>query len=278
MSFKDILVHADSTPASRIRLRLASSLARRFDARLSGLHVIPRPHVPPYFKPSAVERIAELYAESARDAAARAEVLFREETERAGTKGEWECIDGELAERIAERARFADLLILGQFDAENPPELSAFPLPAKIVFGAASPILVVPNSETSSDVGNRVVAAWDGSREAARAIRDAMPLLGVAEQVSLLAIDPVRQGHMQDGPDAPQLAAHLVRHGVQVKVNETSSGTNDVPAALLAHAAKFGADLLVMGAYGHSRIWEFIAGGTTHDLLERATIPVLISR
>jgi nucleotide-binding universal stress UspA family protein len=278
MSFKDILVHADSTPVSRIRLRLALSLARRFDARLTGLHVIPPPHVPPYFKPSAVARIGKLYAESAREAAARAEVLFHEETERAGKKGEWECVDGELAERIAERARFADLLILGQFDTENPPALSAFLLPAKVVFDAASPILVVPNAETSSDVGKRVVAAWDGSCEAARAIRDGMPLLRVAEQVSLLAIDPVRREHIQDGPDAPQLAAHLVRHGVQVEITETSSGTNDVPAALLAHAAEFGADLLVMGAYGHSRIWEFVAGGTTHDLLERTTIPVLISR
>ena len=78
MSFKDILVHVDSTAASRVRLRCALSLTRRFDARLSGLHVIPEPDVPPYFKPSAIERIAKIYAENARAAADKAEALFRE--------------------------------------------------------------------------------------------------------------------------------------------------------------------------------------------------------
>ena len=280
MSFKDILVHVDSTPASRVRLRLALSLAQRFKARVSGMHVIPDPHVPPYFKPSAVERIAEIYAENAREAAMQAEVLFHEETETQDARavGAWECVDGELAERIAERARFADLLILGQFDTENPPTLSAFLLPAKVVFGAASPVLVVPNTETSSDIGTRIVAAWDGSREAARAIRDAMPLLRDAEQVLLLVIDPVRQGHIHDGPDAPQLAAHLSRHGVPVQVAEDLSEEKNVTDALLAHAVEFGSDLLVIGAYGHSRVWEFIIGGTTQDLLEKTSIPVLMSR
>ena len=277
MGFKDILVHVDSTPASRARLKLALTLARRFEARLSGLHVIPDPHVPPYFKPSAVERIAEIYAENAREAAAEAEALFREATRDASAVGAWECVDGELAEKIAERARFADLLILGQFDRENPPALSAFLLPAKVVFEAASPILVVPDAETSRATGKRIVAAWDGSREAARAIRDAMPLLKRAERVMLLAIDPVRQGHIQDGADAPQLAAHLGRHGVPVKVAEASLGKKNVTDALLSYAAQFGADLLVMGAYGHSRIWEFVAGGTTQDLLENTRIPVLMS-
>src|SRR5260370_1197991 len=116
MSFKDILVHVDSTPASRVRLRLSLSLARRFDARLSALHVIPDPDVPPYFKPSAVERIAAIYPENAREAAEKAEARFREEMKDAGAATAWECVEGDLAERIAERARFADLLVLAQFD------------------------------------------------------------------------------------------------------------------------------------------------------------------
>jgi nucleotide-binding universal stress UspA family protein len=278
MSFKDILVHVDATPASRNRLQLALTLAHRFGARLSGLHVIPDPSVPPYFKPSAIERIAKIYAENAREAADRAEALFREETKDASAVVGWECIAGEMEERIAERARFADLLLLGQFDTENPHGISAFLLPAKVVFGAASPILVVPNAGRFGDIGRRIVATWDGSREAARAIRDAMPLLKRAEQVLLIAVDLVRQGHMHDGADASQLAAHLGRHGVQVVVEEISSGKTSVTDTLLTQAAEFGADLLVMGAYGHSRIWEFVVGGTTPEVLERAQIPVLISR
>src|ERR1700730_5255570 len=278
MSFKDILVHVDATPASRNRLQLALTLAHRFGARLSGLHVIPDPSVPPYFKPSAIERIAKIYAENAREAADRAEPLFREETKDASAVVGWECIAGEMEERIAERARFADLLLLGQFDTENPHGISAFLLPAKVVFGAASPILVVPNAGRFGDIGRRIVATWDGSREAARAIRDAMPLLKRAEQVLLLAVDLVRQGHMHDGADASQLAAHLGRHGVQVVVEEISSGKTSMTDTLLTQAAEVGGDLLVMGAYGHSRIWEFVVGGTTPEVLERAQIPVLISR
>jgi hypothetical protein len=100
MSFKDILVHVDSTPASRVRLNLALLLARRFGARVSGRHVIPEPDVPPYFKPSAVARIARIYAENAREAAGLAEALFREETKDAGVVTAWECVAGDMAETI----------------------------------------------------------------------------------------------------------------------------------------------------------------------------------
>jgi nucleotide-binding universal stress UspA family protein len=278
MSFKDILVHVDSTAASRVRLNLAVSLARRFGARLSGLHVIPEPDVPPYFKPSAVARIAKIYAENAREAADLAEALFREETEDAGVVTAWECLAADMAETIAERARFADLLMLGQFDTENPPAISAFLLPAKVAFGAATPILVIPNGVLSREIGRQILVAWDGSREAARAIRDAIPMLQDAERVSLLTIDPLRQRHMHDGPNPSELAAHLGRHGVSAETTELLAGEKSVTDALLAHAVEFGADLLVMGAYGHSRIWEFVVGGITQDLLETTTIPILMSR
>ena len=183
MSFKDILVHVDATPASRTRLRLALTLARRFETRLTGLHVIPEPDVPPYFKPSVVERIAAIYAQNAKAAAGIAEALFLEEIKDAGADTGWECVAGDMQELIAERARFADLLMLGQFDTENPPTISAFLLPAKVVFGSAAPILVVPNAGKFSDVGSHALIAWDGSREAARAIRDAMPLLKSAQGI-----------------------------------------------------------------------------------------------
>lgn len=278
MSFKDILVHVNATAASRTRLKLALILARRFDARLSGLHVIPEPAVPPYFKPSVVERIARIYSKNAKAAANLAEALFKEETKDAGAATAWECVCGDMDEMIAERARFADLLVLGQFDTENPPTISAFLLPAKVVFGASTAILVIPNSGSFSDVGQHILAAWDGSREAARAIRDAMPLLQAAQRVSLLAINPLRQDHMHEGAHMAALVAHLGRHGIVAEAMEVTSEAHGVTNTILEHASRLAADLLVMGAYGHSRILEFVLGGTTADLLERATIPVLMSR
>jgi nucleotide-binding universal stress UspA family protein len=278
MGFKDILVHVDATPASRTRLQLGLTLARRFGARLSGLHVIPEPDVPPYFKPNVVKRIATIYAKNARVAAGLAETLFLQETKDASADTAWECISGDMEEMIGERARFADLLVLGQFDTENPPTISAFLLPAKVVFDASAPILVMPNSGSFSDVGRHPLVTWDGSREAARAIRDAMPLLREAERVSVLAIDPLGQGHMHDGAHIAALVAHLGRHGIRAETREALPAHEGVARSLLTHANLLGADLLVMGAYGHSRIWEFLVGGTTQDLLEKTTIPVLMSR
>jgi nucleotide-binding universal stress UspA family protein len=278
MGFKDILVHVDATPASRTRLRLGLTLARRFGARLSGLHVIPEPAVPPYFKPSVVERIAAIYSKNAKVAAGLAEALFLQATKDASADTAWECISGDIEEMIAEHARFADLLMLGQFDTENPQTISAFLLPAKVVFGASVPILVIPNNGRFDDVGRHPLVAWDGSREAARAIQDAMPLLQAAERVSVLAIDPLRQGHMHEGARTPALVAHLGRHGIRAEATEASVGREGVTKDLLAHAGLLGADLLVMGAYGHSRTWEFLVGGTTQDLLEKTSIPVLMSR
>jgi nucleotide-binding universal stress UspA family protein len=105
-----------------------------------------------------------------------------------------------------------------------------------------------------------------------------MPLLQAAERVSVLAIDPLRQGHMHEGARTPALVAHLGRHGIRAEATEASVGREGVTKDLLAHAGLLGADLLVMGAYGHSRTWEFLVGGTTQDLLEKTSIPVLMSR
>lgn len=277
MSFKDILVHADSTAASAVRLRSGLALARRFGARLSGLHVVSDPEVPPYFKPSAVERIAALYRESAREAAVLAEANFREATKSIEIATAWLSAEGDVAQVLAERARFADLLLIGQCDTENPPSLAAFSLAEKVVFGAGTPTLVIPSDGAFNNIGRHVLVAWDGSREAARAVHDAMPLLQTAERVSLLAVDSDRQGHVHPTANAAEAAAHLARHSVLTEPIEILSGEQNVTDILLGHVTNLGVDLLVMGAYGHPRLLEFVLGGTTQALLERAAVPILMS-
>jgi nucleotide-binding universal stress UspA family protein len=278
MGFKDILVHIDSTHASAVRLRLGLALARRFGARLSGLHVVPDPDVPPYFKPSAVEHVVKIYRERALEAAALAEINFREATKKAiDIVTVWHSVEGDMARLLAERARFADLLLLGQADTENPPTISAFSLREKVVVNAGTPVLVVPTSAVSDDIGRHVLVTWDSSREAARAVHDAMPLLQTAKRVSLLVVDPDRQGHFHLTANAAEAAAHLARHGVPTEPTEIPSAGQSVADVLLAHVTNLGADLLVMGAYGHPRLLEFVLGGTTQDLLDRAAVPVLMS-
>ena len=277
MAFKDILIHVDSTPASALRLGLGLTLARRFGARITGLHIVPDPEVPPYFKPSAVERIAEIYRENAGEAARLAETNFREATKNADVVIAWRSISGDLTRLLAEQARFSDLLLLGQYDTENPPTISAFLLPEKVVVDAGTPILVVPTRQAFDDIGQHVLVTWDGSRESARAIHDAIPLLRTAKRVSLLAVDPDRQGHVRSGANAAEIVAHLSRHGITTAAMEFPSGAENITEVLLAHVAESGADLLVMGAYGHPRLVEFMLGGITQNLLGRVSVPVLIS-
>ena len=139
------------------------------------------------------------------------------------------------------------------------------------------PILVVPNVGNFADLGRRVVIGWNASREAARAVNDAMPLLTAAETVTVLTIDP-REGPRAHGelPGA-DISLHLARHGVKAEIERTASADLPVGEVLLSRVADLGADLLVMGAYGHSRARELLLGGATRSLLRSMTLPVLMS-
>ena len=277
MGFRDILVHVDSTKIGNTRLALAIALAKRFDARLTGIHIVPDPNVPPVYKPSAVERAAKAYAEAARKAAEATEALFRDRVTNLVLATDYRKAEGDIAEHLRQASRFADLTIVGQADTENPPGIDPFLLPERVVFGCAAPLLVVPIQFVPRDIGRSVLVGWDGSGEAARAIHDALPLLRQARTVTVVAVDPDRQGHLTGGADAPAMVAHLGRHGINAAAEEILSGGRHAGEVLLSRAADLGADLLVMGAYGHMRLKEFIFGGTTPDILEQTAIPVFTS-
>ena len=278
MTFKDILVHVDSTFLSRLRLRVGLKLARRCAGRVIGLHVIPDPVVPPYFKPGAVERIAAIYAEYAQEAAKDAATIFHDQVNGADVSTEWRIEHGDVAKLLAQHARFADLVILSQSEIDEAHLVPLFLLSKEVIMSSGTPILIVPGFSVLDDIGRRIVVAWDGSREAARAVRDSLSLLADADRVLLVAVDPQSQGHIDSGANAAEMAAHLARHGVRVDGQEILSGERSVAEALVSEVAHDRADLLVMGAYGHARIMEFVLGGTTHSLLAKATIPVFMSR
>src|SRR5206468_1617267 len=139
------------------------------------------------------------------------------------------------------------------------------------------PVLVLPYAGRFETVGRRVLVGWNARREAARAVHDALPLLRQAESVTVLAIDPVRGAHGHGEEPAADLALHLARHGLQVTARQTDSAGLDPADVLLNTAADEGADLIVVGGYGHSRVREVVLGGVTRRLLRTATVPVLIS-
>lgn len=273
MSYKTILVHVDSDQRSVMRVELAITLARRFDAHVVGLNVQPLVRFPPYV--AADPMIVEYQERAAAKEAADAEALFRKVTSAAGlASAEWRIDEDGLVDTIVCHARYADLLVLGQRDPAE--SWTAGPdFTNEVLLAAGRPVLVVPYAGTFKQVGNRVLVAWNASREAARAVTDAIPLLRAAATVKVITINPHGNRH-GDLPGA-DIGLYLTRHGVRVEVTRDDAVSIDIGNELLSRAADFDADLIVMGAYGHSRLKELVMGGATRTIIGSMTVPVLLS-
>jgi nucleotide-binding universal stress UspA family protein len=138
------------------------------------------------------------------------------------------------------------------------------------------PVLIIPNSGTASLPAKRVTVAWNGKREAARAVFDAMQFLERADDVNVVSINPEKEGAVLDLPTA-EICAALSRHGIKAQGSQSHAIGPDVGGELLRQASAFGSDLLVMGCYGHSRLREFILGGASRHVLSEMRIPILMS-
>jgi len=281
MPLKDILVHLDATPQSASRLDIAVGLARRHGAHLTALHVVDL--AIPLFAtadPGGGAAMAHIMNQIRNETLANAAAIeagFRDRMQREGIPGEWRQVEGLSAETVAQHARYSDLVIIGQDDPDAA-QPGATGLAGDVLFAAGRPVLVVPYAGHFEDIGRRVLVGWNASREAARAVNDALPLIVAAETVHVLAANPRRgpDGH-GDVPGA-DIALHLARHGVKVTAeHRVAPEIPDAADLLLNEAADMSADLLVVGAYGHSRLREFILGGVTRTLMQQMTVPVLMS-
>jgi len=280
MSYKDLLVVLDSAADTPGRMTLAAALAERFSAHLVGLYPIPSIELPSRAGYADLAALEPVYCEWRERALEQAEELhqgFEHAARLRGLSTEWRAsADGWEADP-ALHARYSDLTILGQRDPDSDQMAMIRPSPERVTLASGRPILVVPYAGHFEAIGKCVLIAWDASREAARAVADAMPLLAAADAVTVLAADP------QPGPNGhgelpgADIALHLARHGVKAQVERTVSAGVPIGELLLSRAADLGADLLVMGAYGHSRVRELLLGGATRSILASMTIPVLMS-
>jgi nucleotide-binding universal stress UspA family protein len=281
MALKDILVHLDATPRSKVRLEVAAQLAMQCGGHLTGLHVIDIPSANYFygaampFVPTNPEEIVERMRADATEAAGPIEAAFRDCTSRNGLPGEWRLAEGSPAAMVALHARYADLVIVGQPNSYEPQDSDA--ITVTTVMTSGRPVLAIPFAGNFPTIGERVLIAWNASREAARAVNDALPLMAAAKQVTVLAINPQRGiGGHGDVP-AADIALHLARHGVKAEAAHTVAKDISDGEALLSYAADIGADLIVSGAYGHSRARELVFGGVTRTLIAEMTAPVLLS-
>lgn len=279
MTYKTIVVHIDRGPRSAVRLDLGLSLAQRLDAHCVGLFALSAPRIPSYARAEAGNIVAEAEAKFRAEATAAGEVVFRAAVSRSGhSLAEWRASGRDAFDAVRTSARYADLVVVGQHE-EGAKESSGVTddFVDELVLAAGRPVLVMPYAGRFESVGKRVLLAWNASREAARAVSDAIPVLKTADSVQVVAFDPGKGGADHGDVPGADIALFLTRHGVKVQVAQQQGAGLDIGAQILSRAADIGADLIVMGAYGHSRMRELVLGGATRTLLESMTVPVLMS-
>ena len=259
MTIKTVLVVLSGVSGDETRLAAALLLGARFEAGIAALHVKPAPVILTGGMNGEVPAsLIEAQQQQIDATAAAVEAAARSQAARVGAKIDWRCEEGDEVSVAGVHARYADLVVAA-------PDVAR-----ELVFVSASPVMAIPDGATPNGL-KRAVIAWNGSQEAARAVRDALPLIEAVESAEVLVIDPPRQ---EIGTD---IARRLAAHGIKVDVRERLSGDADIGGLLLEEARVSGADFLVMGAYGHSRLREWVLGGATEEVLEAAKIPVLMS-
>jgi len=276
MTYKTILVHLDHRPRATVRLELAFRLAERFDSHVTALFAPGAAHLPSYAYAEGGPALRELIGQRQAEVAETARRKFQELAGRAGAgRAEWRVSQQEPDAAMRLSARYADLVIAGQPEAGDEGDLRG--LGEELALSAGRPVLFVPYAGTVADVGRRVLIAWDAGREAARAVTDALPFLQSAQSVEVTAFDPERRSRRHGEEPGADIGLYLARHGVKVSVARQSGAGFEVGSQILSRAADTSADLIVMGAFGHSRVRELVLGGATRTLLEAMTVPVLMS-
>ncbi len=279
MTYKTILVHCNDKRRIERVVGPAVELAERFGAHLIGLSVAPPVLIVPTGMPGAPDTlVVDERCRAYRRDNQELKAAFEAAVDGRGFRREWREEDAgsaTVAEVVARQARAVDLIVAAQSDPQWPGSV-LLDTADRLAIETARPVLIVPNEGVHSDVGGRIVLAWNGRREATRAIFDALPLLRQAKDVKVLTVDGKAEDASSRDFAASDICAALARHGIASEALEVPSDGN-VGRTLLNRAIEHRADLLVMGCYGHSRLSELVFGGATRHVLKHMTIPVLMS-
>jgi nucleotide-binding universal stress UspA family protein len=281
MALKNIGVFIDATPEGEKRADYAAALAHQCGAHLAGIHVVSanRPeHRTDYFARGEKAIRASLAWEEAADEAATTTVRrsFEAISAKRDVSAEFRVIRrGGPDEELILSSLHSDLVVIGQHELH---ELAGYLSPERLLLASGAPILLVPSGWKSKPIGNNILVGWNASREARRAVADALPFLIAAASVTLLVVDSNKRVDRHGEEPGADIALYLARHGARVEVEQVSSHGTPVADIILSYAADRGVDLIVIGAYSHARTVEVVFGGVTRRLLKRASIPVLMSR
>ena len=273
---KDIVLALEVGAARDAARDYAISVSAAFGAHIAAIGFAYEPVLPPVDTGSAVPfEMIDAMREENKQAATTAIAQFEEAARLAAVSAESRLIEASMsgATRVfGSIARSFDLSVVGQAD---PNSLRDDLMVEGALFDSGRPILVVPYIQRTGLKLDRVMVCWDGSRNAARAINDAMPFLSRAKAVDVVTIST---GKDKSGEiKGVDIAQHLARHGLNVELRAINAGDVDVPNVILSDAADRDADFIVMGGYGHSRLREFVLGGATRGILASMTVPALMS-
>lgn len=280
-SWKNISVFLDESPAGQALCLCAASLAHRFGARLVGVHCL---------RSAEGERPADGFVRG-REAMDKVIARLREEQEsrlismghhfgalarRFDLATEFRVIrDGNGDEEALPNSLHSDLLVLGSPTPHGLPEKWTA---EKLFMASGVPTLLIPDNWSGVDIGHRVLVAWNGSRQARRAIADAMPILVNAAEVTVLIVDSLRTPERFGEAPGVDISTHPARHGVPVELDRVESHGAPVASVLAAEASRRSADMVVIGAYSRARSAELLFGGVTRDLLAHTPLPILTAR
>jgi nucleotide-binding universal stress UspA family protein len=281
MTLKNIGVFVDATPEGERRIDFAATLAHQCGAHLAGIHVVSavRPEYRSDYYVIGEKAIRALLVErKAADEAATSNVRRRFEaiSTKRDLSAEFRVIRrGGPDEDLTLSSLHSDLVVVGQRELQ---ELKGYASPEKLLLSSGAPILVIPSGWKSESIGNKILVGWNASREARRAVADALPFLVAASSVPLLVVDSEQRAGRHGEEPGADIALYLARHGAHVEVEQALSQGAPVADIILSCAAEHGVDLIVIGAYSHARPVEMMFGGVTRTLLKEAPVPVLMSR
>ena len=274
----EIVAFIDGRTETAGILEFAGVLAQEHGAHLVGVFMQPEPEVTPpetFARGKGIPKVIEAHRAQLEGIEGDHRALFEDIVRRHGIKSEWRSLP-HLSSDAVVHTHYADLAVIARPDpagqTADPPGLVE-----SLVLTSGRPIIILPPRSTASRV-RRILVGWNAGREAVRAVADALPLLVRAEAVEVLVIDPQRHPASHGQEPGADIARHLARHGAHVEVRRLSTDGDDVGHVLLSQAAAFDANLVVMGAYGHSHLSEWVFGSVTRTVLREAGLPVLMSR
>lgn len=281
MTYKDILLHLDDSKDCAPRIAAAIALAKRHEARVSGVALALKSTISTYIGVDIPSSLTDAQQEIVNKAAESAIAKFETAAKEAGVEyvsNTLRCGGTKAPARLAFCARHSDICFMGQPNPDEPGTAFKETLLEGVLFASGRPVYIVPYIGRPQLKIRKAVIAWDGGKKSVRAVNDAIPLLQGRSEVIILIINPENRKNAHGSKPGADLAAHLERHGVNAKVEIHSNVDFATDTLILNYLSDVGADLLIMGAYGHSRLREKAFGGVTNTILHQMTTPVLMSQ